>query len=84
MFACKTTTYKKVEKPKPAKKSFRRTVIEDGDEMQLKETIKTKKYNNKYDNKIQFNLFDEVYSKNYNYLTLFIYYGNIRTRGYTH
>ena len=33
-------------------------LIEDGDEMQLKETIKTKKDNSKKDNKIEFNLFD--------------------------
>ena len=33
-------------------------LIEDGDEMQLKETIKTKKDNNKNDNKIKFNVFE--------------------------
>ena len=33
-------------------------LIEDGDEMQLKETIKTKKDNNRNDNKIKCNLFD--------------------------
>ena len=59
MFAYKSTSYEKVEKPKPDKKFKKNSyeeikkLIEDGDEMQLKETIKTKKYNNKNDNKIQ-------------------------------
>ena len=64
MFHPKTITYEKVEKPKPDKK-FKKSsyeeikkLIEDGDEMQLKETIKTKKDNNKNDNKIKLNLFD--------------------------
>ena len=53
-----------MEKPKPDKKfkqnSYEeiRKLVEDGGEMTLKETIKTKKDNNKNDNKIKFNLFD--------------------------
>ena len=64
MFAYKTTSYEKVEKPKPEKKfkqnSYEeiRKIVEDGGEMKLKETIKTKKDNNKTENKIKFNLFD--------------------------
>ena len=64
MFHSKTITYEKVEKPKSDKKFKKNSyeeikkLIEDGDEMQLKETIKTKKHNNKNDNKIKFNLFD--------------------------
>ena len=64
MFAYKTTSYEKVEKPKPEKKfkqnSYEeiRKIVEDGGEMKLKETIKTKKDNNKIENKIKFNLFD--------------------------
>ena len=55
MFAYKSTSYEKVEKPKPDKK-FKKNSY--GDEMQLKETIKTKKNDNKNDNKIEFNLFE--------------------------
>ena len=90
MFSYKSASYEKVEKPKPDKKFKKNSyeeikkLVEDGDEMQLKETIKTKKDNNKNDNKIKFNIFDEIYYKNNNYLILFIYYGNIRTRGHTH
>ena len=64
MFAYKTTSYEKVEKPKPDKKfkqnSYEeiRKIVEDGGEMKLKETIKAKKDNNKTENKIKFNLFD--------------------------
>ena len=49
MFADKTTSYEKVEKPKQDKKfkqnSYEeiRKIVEDGGEMKLKETIKTKK-----------------------------------------
>ena len=63
MFNYKATTYEKVEKPKSEKKfkqnSYEeiRNMVEDGDEMQLKETITTKKDNNKNDNKTKFNLF---------------------------
>ena len=90
MFHSKAITYEKVEKPKPDKKFKKNSyeeikkLIGDGDEMQLNETIKTKKDNSKKDNKIKFNLFDYIFYKNINYLILFIYYGNIRTRGYTH
>ena len=90
MFHSKAITYEKVEKPKPDKKFKKNSyeeikkLVEDGDEMQLKETIKTKKDNNKNDNKIKCNLFDKIYYKNNNYLILFIYYGNICARGYTH
>ena len=51
------------KKPKPDKKFKKngseeiKKLIEYGDEMQLKETIKTKKDINKNDNKIRFNLF---------------------------
>ena len=64
MFSYKSVSYGKVEKPKPDKKfkqnSYEeiRKLVEDGGEMTLKETIKTKKDNNKNDNKIKFNLFD--------------------------
>ena len=63
MFSYKTTTYEKVAKPKQDKKfkqnSYEeiRKIVEDGGEMKLKETIKTKK-DNKNENKIKFNLFD--------------------------
>ena len=63
MFAYKSTSYEKVEKPKPDKKfkqnSYEeiRKIVEDGGEMKLKETIKTKK-DNKTENKIEFNVFD--------------------------
>ena len=50
---------------KPKEKKFKqnsyeeiRKLVEDGGEMRLKETIKTKKDNNKNDNRIKFNLFD--------------------------
>ena len=64
MFSYKSVSYEKVEKPKPDKKFKQnsheeiRKLVEDGGEMTLKETIKTKKDNNKNDNKIKFNLFD--------------------------
>ena len=64
MFHPKTITYEKAEKPKPDKKFKKNSyeeikkLIEDGDEMQLKETIKTKKDNNTNDNTITSNLFD--------------------------
>ena len=64
MFSYKSASYEKVEKHKPDKKFKKNSyeeikkLIEDGDEMQLKETIKTKKDNNKNDNKIKFNVFD--------------------------
>ena len=64
MFSYKSVSYEKVEKPKPDKKfkqnSYEeiRKLVEDGGEMTLKETIKTKKDNNKNDNKTKFNLFD--------------------------
>ena len=64
MFAYKTTSYEKVEKPKPDKKFKQnsydeiRKIVEDGGEMKLKETIKTKKDNNKTENKIKSNIFD--------------------------
>ena len=63
MYSYKTTTYEKVEKPKPDKKfkqnSYEeiRKIVEDGGEMKLKENIKTKK-DNKTENKIKSNLFD--------------------------
>ena len=63
MYSYKTTSYEKVEKPRPEKKfkqnSYEeiRKIVEDGGEMKLKETIKTKK-DSKTDNKIKFNLFD--------------------------
>ena len=64
MFAYKTTSYEKVEKPKQDKKfkqnSYEeiRKIVEDGGDMKLKETIKTRKENNTIENKIKFNLFD--------------------------
>ena len=64
MFQYKATTHDKVQKPKPEKKFQQNSyeevwkIVEDGDEMQLKETIKTKKDNNKNDSKIKFNVFD--------------------------
>ena len=64
MFHPKTITYEKVEKPKPDKRFKKNSyeeikkLIEDGDESQLKETIKTKKGNNKNDNKIECTFFD--------------------------
>ena len=64
MFAYKSTSYEKVEKPKQDKKfkqnSYEeiRKIVEDGGEMKLKETIKTRKGNNTTENKIKFNLFD--------------------------
>ena len=67
-------------KPKPDKKFKKNSyeemkkLAEDGDEMQLKGTTKTKKDKNKNDNKIQFNLFDEIGFEYNKYLVLFIYY----------
>ena len=64
MFAYKSTSYEKVEKPKQDKKFKQnnyeeiRKIVEDGGEMKLKETIKTRKENNTVENKIKFNLFD--------------------------
>ena len=64
MFAYQTISYEKVEKPKEDKKfkqnSYEeiRKIVEDGGEMKLKETIKTKKDNNKTENKSKFNFFD--------------------------
>ena len=64
MFHPKAITYEKVEKLKPDKKFKKNSyeeikkLIEDGDEMQLKETIKTKKDNTKHDNKIKCIFFD--------------------------
>ena len=64
MFAYKSTSYEQMEK-KPKEKKFKqnsyeeiRKLVEDGGEMTLKETIRTKKDNNKNENKIKFNLFD--------------------------
>ena len=64
MFHPKATTYEQMEK-KPKEKKFKqnsyeeiRKLVEDGGEMRLKETIKTKKDNNKNDSKIKLNLFD--------------------------
>ena len=65
MFAYKTT-YEKVEKPKPDKKfkqnSYEeiRKIVEDGGEMKLKETIKTRNDNNKTDNKIKLNVLEQI------------------------
>ena len=64
MFHPKATTYEQMEKPKKDKKfkqnSYEeiRKLVEDGGEMRLKETIETKKDNNKNASKIKFNLFD--------------------------
>ena len=64
MFSYKSASYEKVEKPEPdtkfKKNSYEeiKKLVEDGDEMQLKETIKTKQDNNKNDNKIKFIIFD--------------------------
>ena len=64
MLSYKSASYEKVEKHKTNKKFKKNSyeeikkLIEDGDEMQLKETIKTKKDNNNNDNEIMFNLFD--------------------------
>ena len=61
MFSYRSASYEKVEKPKPDKKFKKKSseeikkLMEDGDEMQLKETIKTKKDNNKNDNEIKLN-----------------------------
>ena len=63
MFAYKSTSYEKVEKPKPEKKFKQnnyeeiRKIVEDGGEMKLKKTINTKKDNNT-ENTIKFNLFE--------------------------
>ena len=62
MFQPKAITYEQMEKPKKEKKfkqnSYEeiRKLVEDGGEMTLKETIKTKKDNNKNENKIKFNV----------------------------
>ena len=60
----KATTYEQMEK-KPKEKKLKqnsyeeiRKLVEDGGEMRLKETIKTKKDNNKNENKTEFNVFD--------------------------
>ena len=64
MFHPKAITYEQMEKQKKEKKfkqnSYEeiRKLVEDGGEMTLKETSKTKKDNNKNDIKIKFNLFD--------------------------
>ena len=66
MFAYKSTSYEKVEKPKPDKKfkhnsyEERIKIVDEGGEMQLKETINTKKgkKNNENNIKFKFNLFD--------------------------
>ena len=64
MFHPKAITYEQMEKPKKEKKfkqnSYEeiRKLVEDGGEMTLKETIKTKKDNNKNENKVKLNLFD--------------------------
>ena len=77
MFPHKSVSYEKVEKPKPDKKFKKNSyeeikkLIEDGDEMQLKETTKTKKDNNKNASKITFNLLVKISIKN-NCLVLFI------------
>ena len=61
MFHYKATTYEKVEKPKPEKKfkqnSYEeiRKIVEDGDDMQFKETISTNK-GKKIMNRIQLSL----------------------------
>ena len=75
MFAYKTTLYEKVEKPKQDKKFKQnnyeeiRKIVEDGGEMQLKETTKTKKDNNRIENRIKLN---EIYYyyRNINYLVI--------------
>ena len=54
--ASRASAKKKIKKNSYEEK---RKLVEDGDEMQLKETIKTKQDdNNKKDNKIKFDLFD--------------------------
>ena len=64
MFHPKATTCDQMEKPKKEKKfkqnSYEeiRKLVEDGEEMRLKETIKTTKDNNKNENKTKYNLFD--------------------------
>ena len=58
MYHYKSTSYEKVEKPKQDNKfkqdSYEeiRKLVEDGGEMKLKETITTKKHNNKTENTI--------------------------------
>ena len=62
MFAYKSTSCEKVEKPEPDKKFKKNSyeeikkLVEDGDEMQPKKTIKTRKDNHKNVNKIKLNL----------------------------
>ena len=64
MFAYKSSSYEKMEKPKPDKKfkqnSYEeiRKLVDEGGEMQLKETINTKKGNKNNQNNIKFNIFD--------------------------
>ena len=66
MFAYKATSYEKMEQPKPDKKfkqnSYEeiRKLVDEGGEMQLKETINTKKgkKNNENNIKFKFNIFD--------------------------
>ena len=66
MFAYKSNSYEKMEKPKQEKKfkhnSYEeiRKLVDEGGEMQLKETINTKKgkKNNENNIKFKFNIFD--------------------------
>ena len=66
MFAYKSNSYEKMEKPKQEKKfkqnSYEeiRKLVDDGGEMQLKEIINTKKgkKNNENNIKFKFNIFD--------------------------
>ena len=66
MFAYKSTSYEKVEKPKTEKKFKQNSyeeilkLIDEGGEMQLKETINTKKGKKSNENniKFKFNIFD--------------------------
>ena len=66
MFSYKSNSYEKMEKTKPDKKfkqnSYEeiRKLVDEGGEMQLKETINTKKgkKNNENNIKFKFNLFD--------------------------
>ena len=66
MFTYKSTSYEKVERPKQDKKfkhnSYEeiRKLVDEGGEMQLKETINTKKGKKNDENniKLKFNIFD--------------------------
>ena len=66
MFTYKSSSYEKVEKPKPDKKfkqnSYEEIIklVDEGGEMQLKEAINTKKgkKNNENNIKFKFNIFD--------------------------